>query len=426
MMIALFLGTLCGAMLLGVPVAFSLLFCGLAMMWHLDMMDAQIVAQNLIGGADSFALLAVPFFILAGELMNAGGLSRRIIDVGIAFFGHLKGGLGYVAVAAAILMASLSGSAIADTAALSAVLLPMMKRAGYPPASSCGLISAGGIIAPVIPPSIAFILFGVASGVSITKLFLAGIVPGLMMGLSLVVAWWVMARRSNLPVSERMNAKDRVRALGHAFWALPLPLIIIFGLKFGVFTPTEAAVVATVYALLVGSLVYRTITFSVFRRCLIDAASTSAIVMFLIAAASVSAWLITVAELPEVLSGWIQPFVDRPILLMAVLMFIVFLVGTALDLVPSILILTPILMPVVKEAGIDPVYFGVLFIMNNAIGLITPPVGPVLNVAAGIGRVSMESVIRGVLPFMLAQTIVLGVLIAFPSIVIESARLLTR
>ena len=217
-----------------------------------------------------------------------------------------------------------------------------------------------------------------------------------------------------------------MRAMGQAFWALPLPLIIIFGLKFGVFTPTEAAVVAAVYALLVGVLVYRTITFGVFRRCLIDAASTSAVVMFLIAAASVSAWLITVAELPEVLTGWIQPFIDQPILLMAVLMFIVFLVGTALDLVPSILILTPILMPVVKEAGIDPVYFGVMFIMNNAIGLITPPVGPVLNVAAGVGRVSMDAVIRGVLPFMLAQTIVLGLLIAFPSIVIESARFLTR
>jgi tripartite ATP-independent transporter DctM subunit len=426
MTVAIFLGALCGVMLMGVPVAFALLFSGLAMMWHMNMVDAQIVAQNLVGGADSFALLAVPFFILAGELMNVGGLSRRIIDVGIAFFGHLRGGLGYVAVAAAVLMASLSGSAIADTAALSAVLLPMMRQAGYPVARSCGLIAAGGIIAPVIPPSIGFILFGVASGVSITKLFLAGIVPGMLMGLSLIVTWWIIARRSQLPVSERMGAGDRMRAVGHAFWALPLPLIIIFGLKFGVFTPTEAAVVAAVYAWLVGALVYRTITFSVLRRCLIDAARLSAIVMFLIAAASVSAWLIAIAELPEILIGWVQPFIDRPILLMAILMFIVFLVGTAIDLVPSILILTPILMPIVKEAGIDPVYFGVLFIMNNAIGLITPPVGPVLNVAAGVGRVSMDAVIRGVLPFMLAQLAVLVLLIAFPSIVIESARLMTR
>lgn len=424
MTVTIFLASLCGAMLLGVPVAFALLFCGLAMMWHLDMMDAQIVAQNIIGGSDSFPLLAVPFFILAGELMNAGGLSRRIIDVGIAFFGHLKGGLGYVAVAAAILLASLSGSAIADTAALSAVLLPMMRRAGYPAERSCGLIAAGGIIAPVIPPSIGFILFGVASGLSITKLFLAGIVPGLLMGLSLIATWWFIARRSELPVSERMGAAGRIRALGQAFWALPLPLIIVFGLKFGVFTPTEAAVVAVVYALLVGLLVYRTLTFAVVRRALIDAARTSAIVMFLIAAASVSAWLITIAELPQILVGWVQPFVDRPILLMVILMFIVFLTGTALDLVPSILILTPILMPVVKEAGIDPIYFGVLFMMNNAIGLITPPVGPVLNVAAGVGKVSMDSVIRGVLPFMLAELVVLALLVAFPSIVTDSMRLL--
>lgn len=424
MTVTIFLTSLCGAMLLGVPVAFALLFCGLAMMWHLDMMDAQIVAQNIIGGTDSFPLLAVPFFILAGELMNAGGLSRRIIDVGIAFFGHLKGGLGYVAVAAAILLASLSGSAIADTAALSAVLLPMMRRAGYPAEQSCGLIAGGGIIAPIIPPSIGFILFGVASGLSITKLFLAGIVPGLLMGLSLLVTWWFIARRSELPVSERIGAAGRIRALGQAFWALPLPLIIIFGLKFGVFTPTEAAVVAVVYSLLVGLLVYRTLTFAVIRCSLIDAARTSAIVMFLIAAASVSAWLITVAELPQILVGWVQPFVDSPILLMVILMFIVFLTGTALDLVPSILILTPILMPVVKEAGIDPIYFGVLFMMNNAIGLITPPVGPVLNVAAGVGRVSMDSVIRGVMPFMLAELLVLALLVAFPSIVIDSMRLL--
>lgn len=426
MTVAIFLGSLCGAMFLGIPVAFALLFCGLALMWHLDMMDAQIVAQNLIGGADSFSLLAVPFFILAGELMNAGGLSRRIIDVGIAFFGHFRGGLGYVAVAAAILMASLSGSAIADTAALSAVLLPMMRQAGYPPARSCGLIAAGGIIAPVIPPSIGFILFGVASGVSITKLFLAGIVPGLLMGVSLIVVWWIIARRSTLPVSERVSGADRIRAIGRAFWAIPLPLIIIFGLKFGVFTPTEAAVVAGAYAWFVGAVIYRTVTFKVLRQCLVGAARMSAIVMFLIAAASVSAWLITIAELPEILAGWVQPFVDRPILLMALLMFIVFVVGTALDLVPSILILTPILMPVVKEAGIDPVYFGVLFIMNNAIGLITPPVGPVLNVAAGVGRVSMDDVIKGVWPFMVAQLIVLAVLIAFPSIVINSMNFLTR
>jgi len=424
MTVAVFLASLCGAMLLGVPVAFALLFCGLALMWHLNMMDAQIVAQNIIGGSDSFPLLAVPFFILAGELMNAGGLSRRIIDVGIAFFGHLKGGLGYVAVAAAILLASLSGSAIADTAALSAVLLPMMRRAGYPTERSCGLIAAGGIIAPVIPPSIGFILFGVASGLSITKLFLAGIVPGLLMGLSLIATWWFIARRSEIPVIERVGAAGRIRALGQAFWALPLPLIIVFGLKFGVFTPTEAAVVAVVYALLVGLLVYRTLTFSVIRRALIDAARTSAIVMFLIAAASVSAWLITIAELPQILVGWVQPFVDRPILLMVILMFIVFLTGTALDLVPSILILTPILMPVVKEAGIDPIYFGVLFMMNNAIGLITPPVGPVLNVAAGVGKVSMDSVIKGVLPFMLAELVVLALLVAFPSIVTDSMRLL--
>jgi TRAP-type transport system large permease protein len=422
MTIAIFVGALMGAMLLGVPVAFSLMFCGLALMWHLDLLDAQILAQNLIGGADNFALLAVPFFILAGEFMNAGGLSRRIVDVGIAFLGHRRGGLGYVAIAAAILMASLSGSAVADTAALAAVLMPMMRQAGYPPERSCGLIAAGGIIAPVIPPSIGFIIFGVASGVSITKLFLAGIVPGLVMGLSLVVAWYMIARRSNLPSSQRASWAVRGRSVLDGFWALLLPVIIIGGLKFGIFTPTEAAVVAAVYALCVGRFVYRSLDLNSVRRCLMDAARMSGVVMFLVAAASVSAWLITVADLPDQLIRLMQPIVDQPILLMAALMVIVFVVGTALDFVPTVLILTPVLMPLVKQAGIDPVYFGVLFIMNNAIGLITPPVGSVLNVAAGVGKVSMDGVIRGVLPFMLAQLAVLALLVAFPSLVLVPLR----
>lgn len=426
MTIALFLGVLLGAMLIGIPVAFSLLVCGLALMWHLEVFDAQILAQNLIGGADSFSLLAVPFFILAGEFMNAGGLSRRIIDVGVAFCGHLRGGLGYVAVVAAILMASLSGSAVADTAALASVLMPMMKAAGYPAERSCGLIAAGGIVAPVIPPSIGFIIFGVASGTSITKLFLAGIVPGVLMGLSLAAAWFLIARKSDLPRSERAAWPERLEAIRRGGWALLLPVIIIGGLKFGIFTPTEAAVVAAVYALLVSVLVYRSLNFARVQQCLIDAARMSAVVMFLVAAASVSAWLITIADLPSTLTGWAQPFVDRPILLMALLMVLVFAVGTALDFVPTVLILTPIVMPLVKQAGIDPVYFGVLFIMNNAIGLITPPVGSVLNVAAGVGKVPMEGAIRGVLPFMLAQLVVLAILVAFPSLVLAPLHWLTR
>ncbi|MEO7851453.1 MAG: TRAP transporter large permease, partial [Rubrivivax sp.] len=247
-----------------------------------------------------------------------------------------------------------------------------------------------------------------------------------LMGLSLAVAWFLIARKSNLPRSARAEWPERLESIRRGAWALLLPVIIIGGLKFGIFTPTEAAVVASVYALLVSVLVYRSLTLARVQQCLIDASRMSAVVMFLVAAASVSAWLITIADLPSTLTAWAQPFVDRPVLLMAMLMVLVFAVGTALDFVPTVLILTPIVMPLVKQAGIDPVYFGVLFIMNNAIGLITPPVGSVLNVAAGVGKVPMEAAIRGVLPFMLAQLVVLAMLVAFPSIVLAPLHWLTR
>jgi len=422
MTITIFLVSLIGAMALGVPIAFSLLACGIALMWHLDMFDAQILAQNLMEGANSFPLLAVPFFMLAGEVMNAGGLSRRIVHFAMALVGHIKGGLGYVTIMAAVIMAALSGSAVADAAALASLLLPMMVAAGHDKARSAGLIASAGIIAPVIPPSIGFVIFGVAGNVSISKLFMAGIVPGLLLGLSLWITWWWLARREVVQVPPRKSKGEILMALREATWALVLPVIVVFGLKFGVFTPTEAAVVAAVYALLVSTLVYRELNLKSLLPLFVASAKTSAVVMFLVAAAMVSAWLITVANLPGQLVELLQPMLDSPRLLMLTIMVITMIVGTALDMTPTILLLTPVLMPVIKAAGIDPVYFGVLFIINNAIGLITPPVGTVLNAVAGAGRVSMDEVTKGVMPFMIAQFAIMFAMVAFPQLVMVPAR----
>lgn len=426
MTIALFLGSLLGSMAIGMPIAFALLVCGVALMVHLDLFDAQIVAQNIVNGADSFPLMAVPFFLLAGEVMNAGGLSRRIVNLTLALVGHVRGGLGYVAILAACVLASLSGSAVADAAALSALLVPMMVRAGHDPARSGGLIASAGIIAPIIPPSIGFVIFGVAGNVSITKLFLAGIVPGLLLGLALAATWWWIARRETVVPPKRAPLADIAHALRDGFWALMLPVIIIFGLKLGIVTPTEAAVVAAVYALFVATVVYRELRPIQLYEVFVTAAKTTAAVMFLVAAAMVSAWMITIADLPGMVSGLLQPLMDSPMLLIAAIMLLVVAVGTAMDMTPTILILTPVLVPVVREAGIDPVYFGVLFVINTAIGLITPPVGTVLNVVCGVTRMTMENLVRGVWPFLAAQLAVLVLLVLFPSLVTVPAAWLAR
>ena len=422
MTIAVFTFSLLGAMALGMPIAFALLVCGIALMHSLGIFDSQIVAQNIINGADSFPLMAVPFFMLAGEIMNKGGLAKRIVDIALAVVGHVKGGLGYVTILASCALASLSGSAAADAAALAALLVPMMVAAGHRKMYAAGLVAAGGIIAPVIPPSIGFVLFGVAGGVSISKLFLAGIVPGLLLGVGLCFAWWWVARGEDIERPPRKSFREIAWAIVDGFWALMLPVIIIVGLRFGIFTPTEAAVVVAVYALFVATCIYRELKLSQLYEVFVSAALSTSVVMFLVAAALVSSWLITVAEIATQVVDLVRPFMGNQTLLMLAIMILVVIVGTALDMAPTILILTPILMPIIKQAGIDPVYFGVLFIINNAIGLITPPVGVVLNVVCGVSRISMEDIIKGVWPFMIAQLVVLFLMVLFPQLVIVPAK----
>jgi tripartite ATP-independent transporter DctM subunit len=422
MTLLIFIGSLIAAIALGIPIAYSLLLSGMALMWHLDLFDAQILAQTVLEGANSFPLLAVPFFMLAGEIMNAGGMSKRIINLALTLVGHVRGGLGFVTIIAAVLLASLSGSAVADTAALAALLLPMMVKAGHDKARAGGLVASGGIIAPIIPPSIPFVIFGVAANVSIGQLFIAGIVPGLLMAIAIAITWWIVARNEGVVPRPKVSSAERWKALRESTWALMLPVIVLVGLRMGIFTPTEAAVVAAVYALFVSTVVYREMQLRQLYHVFVNASKTTAIIMFLVAAASMSAWLITVANLPGQLIELLQPFMDNPMLLLLMIMLLLLVIGTVMDITPTILIMAPVLMPVVRAAGIDPVYFGVLFVMVGAIGLITPPVGTVLNVVAGVGRMKIQQVARGVWPFLLAQILVVLLLVVFPQIVIVPYR----
>lgn len=418
MTLFLFLGVLIVSILLGLPVAFALLLSSIALMLHMGLFSSDILAQSLINGVDSFPLLAVPFFLVAGEVMANGGLSRRIVRLASTLVGHRKGGLGYVAIITSVLLAGLSGSAVADAAALVSILYPMMRKSGYPEGPSIGLLASGGIIAPVIPPSLPLIIVGVAGNISIAKLFLGGIAPGLMMGAALMSVWWLLMRRQTVETTPKASGAERLAALKDGIWALLLPLIIIGGIRFGIFTPTEAAVVAAVYAIVVSAVIYRELTLKGFYHILIGAGRATAMVMFLVGAAMVAAWLITVAQLPQQLAQILGPLVDHPRVLMAVIMVIVLLVGMVMDLSPTILILVPLFMPIVKLAGIDPVYFGLMFVINTSIGLITPPVGTVLNVVCGVGKAPMSVAVRGALPFIAAYVTLLILFVIFPSLII--------
>jgi tripartite ATP-independent transporter DctM subunit len=355
--------------------------------------------------------------------MNKGGISQQIVKVANALLGHIEGGLGYVAIIAALILASISGSAAADSAALAAVVIPMMRKSNYNVGRSAGLIAGAACIAPILPPAMPLVLFGVAAQLSITKLFFTGIVPGLIMALSLVVTWKLVARKDFGNVRrQKFNLSVLLSALRESMWALTLPFVIIGGMKSGMFTPTEAAVVASVVALFVSVFVYRGMKLRDLPHILLTAAKTASSIMLIVAASMVSAWLITIADIPSQVTEMMAPFMDNRLLLMAILMVLVFAVGTALDLAPTVLILTPVLMPLVKQAGIDPYYFGIMFMMNNAIGLITPPVGTVLNVVSSVARVNLDTVIKGMFPFLIAETVVMFLLVLFPLLVTIPAR----
>ncbi|TMX42109.1 TRAP transporter large permease [Vibrio sp. Hep-1b-8] len=422
-MIWLFLGSLFVLLFLGTPVSIAMLGSAAVMLGVMGLFDHQIMAEYFINGANNFSLMAIPFFILTGEIMKQGGVSKRIVDFALSLVGHIKGGLGYVAIISGLIFAGLSGSAVADTAALGAILIPMMMSRGYSAKSSTGIICAVGIIAMVIPPSIPMIVFGVIGGVSITKMFIGGAPAGLLMCLGLWFTWKYLYRDTEIPTFEKKSWKERGKAFVEAFWALMLPVIIIVGLRGGIFTPTEAGVVAAIYATIV-SFGYRELKPTALPDIFLSVTKTTGIVMFIASAAMVSAYAITVAQIPQELVQILKGISDNPIVILVIIMMFLLLVGCVMDLVPAILIFAPVLLPVVVSYGIDPIYFGVLMVINLSIGLITPPIGTVLYVGSSISKIKIGELAQGIAPFLLVHIVVMFLLIAIPEIITYPIKLL--
>jgi tripartite ATP-independent transporter DctM subunit len=418
MAVAVFLGTLTAGLIMNVPIFFVLILCGLALMLNLGITDLAILGQNMIAGTNNFALMAIPFFMLSGEVMGKGGLARRIVDFSNVVVGRLPGGLGYVAILASILFAGLSGSAVADAAALGGLLVPLMMANGYNTERSTGLICAGAVIAPIIPPSIPMIVLATSVGLSVTQGFMAGIVPGLVLGLALMFTWTLVVKKDGYTDKITFTNEEAKEIVKESIPALFMPIIIVGGIRMGVFTPTEAGAFAVVYALLISIFVYKEMGWSDIVDVCVEGTISTGIVMAIVAAATAVGWLITIAQIPAQVVVLLQPLIAHPQILLLVIMGFLFIMGMIMDLTPNILIFGPILFPVVVAAGIDPVYFAVLMVLNLTIGLITPPVGIILYIGCSISNIKLGKMISGIMPFLITEIIVLFLLVFFPQLVL--------
>ena len=413
----IFLGSLFFFMLIGVPLAIVLVLCSIVLMWHSGMWDAMIIPGSMLDGANNYPLMAIPFFVFAGEIMAEGGLSKRVVQLAQLMIGRVRGGLGYAAIIASIIFAGLMGSSVGEAAALGGLLLPMMKEVGYHPGRAGAVIASGAILGPIIPPSTNFILLGATvSGLSITKLFMIGLVPGILIGLALMVVWFFVVRKDGYNETIRFTKKEAIKILIDSTPAFMMPVLLLGGIRFGIFTPTEGGAFAAIYAILVCVLYYRELSFRDLLRVSARAARTTSVVMLIVATATAVGWFITIAQIPNQMTALFSPLIDSPILLLLCINLFLFLIGMVMDLTPNILIFAPVFYPLIQQAGIDPYFFGLLFVLNLGIGVITPPVGTVLYVVCGIGNIKITDLIVKLVPFIAVETIMLLLLLFFPKL----------
>jgi tripartite ATP-independent transporter DctM subunit len=413
----IFLGTLFCFLALGIPIALVLVLCSIVLMWNSGMWDAMIIPSTMLDGANNYPLMAIPFFVFSGEIMAAGGLSQRVVSIAQLLIGHVRGGLGYAAIVASIIFAGLMGSSVGEAAALGGLLLPMMRNVGYKPGRAGAVIASGAILGPIIPPSTNFILLGATiSGLSITKLFMIGLFPGIFIGLALMVVWFFVVRIDGYNETLTFTRAEKITILRDSLPAFMMPVLLLGGIRCGIFTPTEGGAFAAIYAILVCVFYYRELSFRALLRVSASAARTTAVVMLVVATASAVGWFITIAQIPQQMTKLFEPLIDSPILLLLAINLFLFLIGMVMDLTPNILIFAPVFYPLIQQAGIDPYFFGLLFILNLGIGVITPPVGTVLYVVCGIGNIKIASLVRNLIPFLLMEVFVLILLTFFPSL----------
>lgn len=412
-------------LLFGVPVAIAL--AGASAIFILSgTVPPMVVAHRMINGVDSFPLLAVPFFILAGNLMNSAGITERIFSFALALVGWMRGGLGHVNVGASVIFAGMSGAAVADAGGLGSIEIKAMRDAGYEPGFAVGITAASSTIGPIIPPSLPMVIYGVVSGASIGQLFAAGFLPGLVMAASLMLMIAYYARVRGFKRDQPFVLKLLQVTFARAFLSLMTPVIIVGGILTGAFTPTEAAVAACSYALFLGLVVYRTLTWKRFLRVSYDTIETTAVVLFVVGAAAIFAWILTANRVPEAAASLLLSVSDRPWVILLMINLVLLVVGCFLETVAAITILVPVLLPVAVELGIDPVHFGVIMVLNLMIGLLTPPVGMVLYVLSRVSGVPFERCVVSTAPFLIPLVGCLLLMTFIPGIAMWLPTLLYR
>ncbi len=425
-MIFIFLLLLAFFLVLSIPIGFSLGLTSMSMLLFMGRTDFIVIPQNVLKGTDNFALMAIPFFILAGEIMNEGGLSLGIVRFVKSLLGHIKGGLGYVSIVASMIFAGISGAAVADTSAIGSVLLPIMKKEDYEVKKSTAIVCAAGTIGPIIPPSIPMVVFGVVGNVSITRMFLGGIIPGAITGILLFISWRMVIAKDHLKTYPRASMKEIWSSFIEAIPSLMMPIIILGGILSGIFTPTEAGVDAAVYALVVSVFIYKRIKVRELRRIFIRAAKSTSVVMLVVAAATAAAYVITIAQIPRMLGDMILAATSNKYIILLIVNALILAVGCVMDVSPAIMILGPILLPIMTKLGFDPVFFGVILVYGLCIGLLTPPVGNVLYVGCGLSKIDFVDLVKHVSPHLVIYLAVLMLITYVPGLIMWIPNLLFR